>query len=219
MKTRFQLLAIALILVSFAAETFACACCAEPGTYFRSTSAVDDYEKEILSGMKFDSTTSLYTDEAGFEVIHGLAGWGAVSEASETWSEFDKIAIDGGFSSASWKWNLSLGKLNGSISLPLPAEREYFGADIHDGRESSGGGPLLYKELRFKGKVGSGTGFFAEGLKKGADFQVVFQGRGNGCNNVEDFTHWRLSVNGPDTRYAFYGKLASGKLYEKVKGK
>lgn len=212
MKNRtLSLFYTALLLAVLSFKTFACACCADPGTYLLAKSPLDDYEREMLSSMRYAPTTALYLDEAGFEMISGLSGWDAAFDRSETGSEFRSVAIKGGLASGIWKWNLALGPMNGAISLPLPKENEYYAVDIHDGKSSPGGGPLLYKELRFRGKVGGGTGFFTNGLNGGADYFLVFQGRGNGCNNVEDFTHWRLSVNGPGARYSFFGELASGK--------
>lgn len=209
-RTAVTALLLPILLFSLAQNLFACACCAERGDYFESRTEVQDFEKEMLAGIRFASGSELYIDEAGFEIIRGLEGFAEAYEASETGAEFSKIPLTSDFSGTGWKLSLRLGSLNGTLSLPLPAEREYFGADIHDGRGSSGGGPLLYKELRFRGKTGAGTGFFAKGVSAGADFRLVFQGRGNGCNNAEDFTHWRLSVNGPDARYNFFGKLDSG---------
>jgi len=37
---------------------------------------------------------------------------------------------------------------------------------------------------------------------------LIFQGRGNRCDNAEDFTHWRLEISGKKTSYAFFGELA-----------
>lgn len=217
-RTPLTLILLPILVFSFFHNTYACACCAEPGTYFSVTSPVDDYEKEMLAGIKFSPTAALYMDAAGFEVIRGLAGFEDAWDASETGADFYEIGLSGGFGNGKWMWTLKLGNLSGSIELPLPAEHEYFGADIHDSKQSGGGGPLLYKELRFKGKVGSGTGFFSEGIRNGADFRLVFQGRGNGCNNAEDFSHWHLSVNGRDARYSFYGELPLGRTEGAPKG-
>lgn len=205
-----RLLIVCLMLAVFASAAYPCACCAEEGTYFSSTSSLDDYEREILSRMAYAPTASLYLDEAGFEIVDGLEALRLISESSETWSEFDAVKTRVGVMSASWAFTFSVNDAAGILTLPIPDRREYYAADIHDGRRSSGGGPLLYKELRFRGKVGSGSGMFSAGLKNGGDYFLVFQGRGNGCNNVEDFTHWRLAVGGPDASYSFFGKLTSG---------
>ncbi len=210
MKTCFQLLAVALVLISFAAETFACACCADKGTYFSSVGPIDEYEMEMLGQLKFSGASALYIDEAAFETIKGLDELLKIYEASETGEELDNISLKALFENGTWSLNFTSGKAMGKLSIPLPERRGYFGADIHDGRMSGGGGPLLYKEIRLEGKTSGGTGIFSAGLGNGADYSLVLQGRGNVCNNVEDFTHWRLNVNGPSAKYTFFGKLDSG---------
>ncbi|NOT48525.1 MAG: hypothetical protein HOP17_12340 [Acidobacteria bacterium] len=77
--------------------------------------------------------------------------------------------------------------------------------DIHD-EEDRPNGPNLYKEFRFKGTISSATGFARSGAR-GTNYFLVFQGRGNGCDNASDFTHWRLEIDGPKADYAFFGKL------------
>ena len=80
-------------------------------------------------------------------------------------------------------------------------------ADIHDGQTSGGGGPLLYKEWRFEGRV-TGTGLFRAGIVGPTKYLLVLQGRGNGCQDAGDFKHWRLQIKGRKAEYAFYGELA-----------
>ena len=73
----------------------------------------------------------------------------------------------------------------------MPTEMVSFGADIHDWEEK-GTGPTLYKELRFKGYVQSGTGIFRSSFIKPTTYFLVFQGRGGNCTDASDFTHWHL---------------------------
>jgi hypothetical protein len=68
-------------------------------------------------------------------------------------------------------------------------------------------GPSLYKEWRLEGDV-KGTGFFKDGTAQPAKYVLVLQGRGNACDNAEDFGYWRLEINGEKARFAFHGKLA-----------
>jgi len=96
----------------------------------------------------------------------------------------------------------------GTLTLRVPQVITVFAADIHDGKKSGGKGPLLYKEWRCEG-TSEGDGIFQEGFAAAAKFTLVFQGRGNRCDNVEDFAHWRLSISGDKARYAFFGKLAT----------
>ena len=78
--------------------------------------------------------------------------------------------------------------------------------DLRDGREGSGGGPLLYKELRFEGEA-SGDGIFSKGITRGTKLLLIFQGRVNMCRNSADYNHWILLVNGPNADFSFYGSL------------
>ncbi len=68
---------------------------------------------------------------------------------------------------------------------------------------------MLYKEFIFEGTVGSGTGVFKGGIVRPTKYTLVFQGRGNMCDNSEDFTDWRLQVAGSKAKYSFYGKMKS----------
>ncbi len=88
-----------------------------------------------------------------------------------------------------------------------------FKVDIHDS-DDGGLGVSLYKELRFKGNVLSGGGFLRASIVRPTTYFLVLQGRGNGCDNAEDFTHWHLEINGKKARYEFNGKFSSGTVEE-----
>lgn len=201
---------ITVLLFAFAGDAFACACCAEPGTYRIWTGKPDGYYLEVLQGVKFDQNAYLYTTEAGFEMIKGLS----VIEKdfnNQTWvASAGEFGLTNSFAAKTWKFNLKTksGK-TGALTLPLPAQMLTFKVDIHDGKAIGGGGPLLYKEFRLKGNVQTGTGFFRSGIVKPTSYFLVFKGRGNGCDNSEDFTHWYLEIRGKKARYEFFGKLSS----------
>ena len=55
----------------------------------------------------------------------------------------------------------------------------------------------------------SGSGFLQRSIVKPTTYFLVFKGRGNGCDNTEDFTHWYLEIRGKNARYEFFGKLDS----------
>ena len=186
-----------LILLSFSSNLFACACCAEPGEYIISTQKPDEYQLGILGEMQFDKTAELYLDAEGFEGIKGLG----VTDG-ENADQFDLVAS---FLTKTWKFNMKAqnGK-SGILTLPIPTQMVSFKVDIHDTTE---GDPLLYKELRYKGTVSSGTGIFKSGIIRPTTYFLVFQGRGNNCDNASDFTHWRLEITGAKASYAFYGKM------------
>jgi hypothetical protein len=200
------------ILASFApADTFACACCSNSGHYSIRTYKPEEFHLDILQEMKFDKTAELFLTEADFEMIKGLdaireemsaPGWVAGSGA---------IGLTGIFTAKNWKLNFKTPKgKTGTLTLPVPVEMLAFKVDIHDGKTSGGGGPLLYKEWRFKGNVQSGTGFLQAGIAKPTSYFLVFQGRGNGCDDVSNFTNWHLEINGAKAKYEFFGKLSSG---------
>lgn len=199
----------------FPSEAFACACCSEPGTYMIWTGKPDTYNIELLSDMKFDKVAALYMNEAGFDGMKGLSELEKDFE-SESWvaspGEFD---LSNTFAAKTWKFNFKTptGK-SGILTLPMPTQMLQFKVDIHDGKTSGGGGPLLYKEWRFKGNVTSGTGIFKSSIIRPTTYFLVLQGRGNGCDNAEDFADWHLEINGKNANYEFFGKLSSGTSME-----
>jgi hypothetical protein len=206
----FVFAAFGLILPSAA---LACACCAEPGTYMIWNGKASENEMNILGEMKFDKAASLFMTEAEFDGIKGLKEIEKDME-TESWiaapADFD---LANSFAAKTWKFNFKTptGK-SGILTLPMPTQMLQFKVDIHD-EENRPNGPLLYKEWRFKGNVGSGTGIFKSSIVRPTTYFLVLQGRGNGCDNTEDFTHWRLEINGKNADYSFFGKLGSGTDY------
>lgn len=190
-----------LIVLSVTYNSFACACCAEKGTYSISTGKPDAQIIEMLGEMKFGPGTELYMDVAGFESIKGLD---PIKDDADLES-FDLVST---FLNKTWRFTIKTasGK-QGVITLPLPASVEDFKADIHD--TPSGQEVSVYKELRFKGSVSGGTGIFKGGMIKPVTYSLVFQGRGNMCDNASDYTHWRLAVEGRKASYAFFGKMGA----------
>jgi hypothetical protein len=187
-----------LCLLSLSANILACACCSEPGEYSISTRKLDEYNLGLLGEMKFDKTAILYTDARGYEDLKGLTVNGELADADQ----FDLVAS---FIAKTWKFTIKSkeGK-TGILTLPIPTQMVSFKADIHDGGE---GDPNLYKEFRYKGTVASGTGILKGGIIKPTTYFLVFQGRGNNCDNASDFTYWRLEITGSKADYAFYGKM------------
>ena len=214
MKSKlFFFAAVLLLSASFPADALACACCAETGHYRIRTYQPKAFQLGILKEMKFDKTAELFMTEAGFDSIKGLEtidqemsapGWVAGSSA---------IGLSSIFAAKTWKLNFKTpkGKI-GVLTLPAPAQMVDFSVDIHDGKTVGAGGPLLYKEWRFKGNVQSGTGFLQAGIVKPTTYFLVFQGRGNGCDDVTNFTNWHLEIDGTKAKYEFFGKLSSGVL-------
>ena len=189
-------LGVLAVLLLLPARAWACACCSNEGDYYVSTARPSDYEMSLMQQIRFGQTANLYLT-AG-EMEESAKGVAHVAE---------KYALGGSLIGGAWKLTFREGNKTGTLSLPLPLKMTSYTADIHDGQTSAGGGPLLYKEWRFEGQV-NGTGFFRAGIVGPTKYLLVLQGRGNGCQNAEDFKHWRLKVSGRKAEYAFYGELA-----------
>jgi len=193
---KLKLFTIAALLFLSPVSALACACCAEPAHYFSGSTDLDEYPLSQLKRMRFARNASLYLTEAGLEEDSK-----GIDHPNRNYS------VSGSFISNMLKLTLRAGTNAGVLELLLPAKMWQHSADIHDGKLSGGGGPLLYKEWRLEGNV-TGTGVFKAGTYAAAKYILVLQGRGNGCDNAEDFTNWRLDVNGEKAEYAFYGKFA-----------
>lgn len=201
-------------LLSLSQEAVACACCSDKGAYMIQTAKPNEYQTELLSQMKFDETANLFMTEPEFDGMKGLEKIAKDYEAHDWTASPDFFDLTNSFTAKTWKFNFKTksGKI-GTLVLPMPAQMLSYKADIHDGKEG-GGGPLLYKEWRFKGVVQTGNGFFASGIARSTTYFLVLQGRGNNCDNAEDFSHWRLEISGRKADYAFFGKLSSGSTPE-----
>jgi len=175
---------------------FACACCSEPGHYHSGTVDFDDYPLSQLKRMRFTRTASLVVTDAGIEEHSS-----GIDQPKMNYS------LQGTLVANVLRLTFRSGANTGVLELPLPNKMWSHSADIHDGKLSAGGGPLLYKEWRLEGEI-KGNGFFKSGMAAPAKYVLVLQGRGNGCDNAEDFGNWRLQVRGEKADYAFYGKLA-----------
>jgi hypothetical protein len=188
------------------AKTF-CACCAEPGTYMLSTGKPEKFQIDLLKEIGFDKHAFLYMTEAGFDSIKGLSTIEKEFD-SEAWiaspGDFDMVNT---FTGKLWTFGFKTPKgTTGTLKLPIPTQMVTYKVDIHD-EEGRPNGPLLYKEFRFKGTVSLGTGFLSKSIVKPTSYFLVFQGRGNGCDDVSDFRNWMLELAGPRARYQFFGKL------------
>ena len=197
MKTKILIIfgIVGLLLVT-PLSALACACCAETGHYASGQTDLDEYPLSQLKRMRFARTAFLYLTEAGIEEDSQ-----GIEQAKSSYT------ILGSFLKDVWRLTFRAGSGTGVLELPLPGKIWEHSADIHDNRISPGGGPLLYKEWRLEGNV-TGTGIFKGGIVSPTKYTLVLQGRGNGCDNAEDFSNWRLDVQGEKAQYAFFGKLA-----------
>lgn len=189
-------LAVLAGLLLLPSSVWACACCSNTGDYHIGFGKPSAYELGLMKRMRVGGTAYLFLTEAGLEEnAKGLA------------HQAEHYPVSGSLVGNVWKLAFRDGDKSGTLNLPMPAKMLSYTADIHDGQTSGGGGPLLYKEWRFEGQV-KGTGFFQAGIVAPTKYFLVLQGRGNGCDKAEDFTHWRLKITGRKADYAFYGELA-----------
>lgn len=178
----------------------ACACCSDPGEYrLTPNSPVGEYERAQLEGMKFATAARLYLTDAGEEEAKGLS---SVSQENTISAVLEPK-----------QWRLTFrsedGK-TGELILPLPAKMATLAVDIHNGETNRAEEPILYKEWRLEGRA-KGSGIFEQGFVAPARYTLILQGRGNKCDNGDDFTHWRLEITGAKAAYAFFGELASAR--------
>lgn len=178
-----------------ASAASACACCSDPGIWYERTDRIDEYEMTEINRLRFDAVANTYMTDGGEELLEGIS-----NPAEEYTFSLTKRQR---------RWALNFkdkaGRA-GTLSFTLPASIVEFAADINDGQQSGGGGPLLYKEWRLTGPV-TGTGVFKKGSTPQTKFRLVFQGRGNGCTSAEVFDNWKLQIFGPRASYQFYGKF------------
>lgn len=206
-KFGIQLFGLLVTISLLSGNIFACACCAEPGTRVNYTGKTDQFIRDLVNEIKFSDEAALYMTEAGFDGIKGLDP--LRKEDQETYGVVDFTSV-GSFTGKAWQLTIKTPKGASAIySLPVPLKYMEFKVDIHD-EDGRPNGPWLYKELRFGGLV-TATGFAKAGAVRNTKFELVFSGRGNGCNNPEDYTHWSLEVTGPKADYQFFGKLSTGR--------
>lgn len=187
--------AVACLSLLLPLRAFACACCANDGEYHINFKSPSDYELGEMKRMRLGRSASLFLTEAGLEV-----------DALGIFQPRATYQTNGSLVGSTWKFNFGSGASTGVLELPLPEKMLSFSADIHDGKLGGGGGPLLYKEWRFEGTA-NGNGIFRPGFGNQVKYFLVLQGRGNGCDNAEDFTNWRLEIRGDKAKYAFFGRM------------
>jgi len=175
------------ILMSMSTEALACACCSNENEYRINFRQATSYERGIMRDLKF-----------------GAAAQRSESPASDAAPA--TYALSGGLTGNAWNLNFRDGNRNGSLTLTLPLKMLSYVVDTHDGQTSDGGGPRLYKEWRFEGRANA-TGFLRSGGSTPTSYFLVFQGRGNRCDNAGDFSHWRLELKGARGRYTLTGEL------------
>jgi hypothetical protein len=183
-------------------ETRACACCSDEGTHsLQPNEPLSGYVLEQIRGMEFASAAQLFLVD-GTEPEEQIKGLANISES---------YVLSAAAEAKQWRVKLRTadGK-SGELILSLPSKVAKFMVDIHNGETNAAGESLLYKEWRLEGRA-TGNEMFKEGFAAPARYTLIFQGRGNRCDNADDFTHWRLEISGKKAAYAFFGELASAR--------
>lgn len=199
MKTTYFLLPALLMFVSFTSKKSPdfCACCGEKDQYIVSQDEVTDYQKEYLfAKLNFEKTVGHC-----YVMTEDITGLGK-GDNSAVYASFN--SVDAQYKKNNWVFSFGTkdGK-KGSLILPLPDSVRASHIDIHEPQQK--GEIVLYKDLIFKNEVVAGTGIFSAGFSKPVFYKMVIQGRGNNCDNPEDFKHWRLDIEGENARYSFCG--------------
>ena len=189
-RTVFLFLVTLFLLSPLPALAHFCACCAERGQYSINVRKPTGYELSELKLLKI-ADAALYTDAGYPDNIKGLSPLSETYTARLFWPQrgfrFDFKSEQNGA---------------GVLNLAHAPTMVDFRADTYNEGE-----PTLYKELRFKARVLSGSGFFGKGITPATEYFLVLQGRGNNCMSADQFTHWRLEITGKRASYAFYGRL------------
>ena len=191
---------IASLLICGSENTRACACCSDRGAHSVQPAApLTGYMREQMNGMEFASAAQLFLVD-GPDIEEQVKGLTSIS---------DSYFISSAAEAKQWRLKFRTeGGESGELILPLPNKVARFVVDIHNGETNTAGQPLLYKEWRLEGRA-TGDGMFKEGFAAPARYTLIFQGRGNSCDNADDFTHWRLEIAGKKAAYAFFGELIS----------
>jgi hypothetical protein len=193
MKTITTTLLTLFVIAFMSPSVFACACCAERGSYFLHDSKMDDYLLGELKTIGLSSAV-LYTDAGYPETIAGIQPLG------------ESFSIKGMLSGSAWAFEITDDKSRKSVlTLWRPAKAEQFMVDQTPLDESTT--VILYKELRFKYRVQSATGFLKNGIDSDTEYKLVLQGKGNGCMNARDYSSYNLKIKGKNADYSFFGKL------------
>jgi hypothetical protein len=191
-------LLVAPLLCCAPVRLLACACCSEEGQHsVQEEAKPTDAQLAEMHHVKFAPTAQPYVGAGDLADVKGVA------------DPTMQYTLEAAFNAAH-EWQISFRDENGhrgTLSLPLRfARTSTLKIDIHDGAKSAGGGPLLYKEWKFRGRA-RGDGIFKSGFAAPAEFTLIFQGRGNNCDSGAEFTHWRLDVVGKKADFTFVGQL------------
>jgi hypothetical protein len=176
-------------------QVLACACCADEGERKVLVERYDFSKRELIDQLQFDHAAELVLTDAGFDGIKGIA-----SPSDEYDLRVHKNRTEIIFALGDKDGHV------GSLVLRKPASISVFEIDLRDGQKNDGGGPRLYKEWKLSSTM-TGTGVFKTGASNNQFITLIIHGHGNHCDNLADFTHWTLVINGPLAVYSLIGEL------------
>jgi hypothetical protein len=167
-----------------------CACCADEGEWYERSGRITSAQLHELNRVRFSPTANTYqtpADDNELSTSYALTH----TRSGRRWE---------------LRFRDEQGQ-TGTLSFTLPVTAIFYGADVQD-QPPGGLGPTLYKEWRLAGTART-TGVLKKGLADPARFRLILQGRGNRCEQAEDFKNWILQVTGSRQAYAFYGLLSN----------
>jgi hypothetical protein len=174
----------------------ACACCTQPAWRKVEVERFDGARLAEVGKVRFAKTAKLMLGEADEDGIKG------VPDVEEDYSlAVARVKDRLVFSFRDAK------RRAGTLTLAFPKTVSIFEVDPRDGRDE-GAGPVLYKEWKLTASA-SGDGLFRTAVGAGQRMTLVLHGRGGGCTEVGDFSHWTLLVYGPVDTFTLYGTLES----------
>lgn len=172
----------------------ACACCASTAWRNVEIEKLDAQKIGEIAKVKFARKAVLMLGEAD---DNGIVG---VDDAEEDFTLAVTRQKD--------KWVFALADTKGrkgALTLALPKTISIFEVDPRIGKDGENE-PVLYKEWKLNANA-AGDGIFQKTTGAGQKMTLILHGRGNGCTEANQFSHWTLLVYGPVDTYTFYGAL------------
>ena len=172
----------------------ACACCANTAWRRVEIEKLDAAKIAEIAKVRFARKAKLMLGEAD---DNGIVG---VEDAEEDFT----LAL--GRQKDRWAFALADSKgRKGTLTLALPKTISIFEVDPRAGKDDEQE-PVLYKEWKLNANA-AGDGIFQKTSGGGQKMTLILHGRGNGCTEASQFSHWTLLVYGPADTYTFYGAL------------
>jgi hypothetical protein len=185
---------LALFTAAATSSAQACACCANTAWRNVNIEKLDAAKLAEIGKVRFARKARLMPGEAD---DNGIVGVGDVEEdfTLALARQKDKWV----FAPADAKGRM------GALTLSLPKTISIFEVDPRAGKDDEKE-PVLYKEWKLNANAAS-EGIFQKTTGAAQKMTPILHGRGNGCTEANQFSHWTLLVHGPVDTYTFYGAL------------